>query len=276
MAPSATGERLSFEFFSITFLIAVSLTGVTKLADANNAGTRNASQCTLILTEGDSAKALAVAGLGVVGRDHFGVFPLRGKLLNVREAKHDQIMKNEEIQNIKKIMGLQHNKEYSDVTSLRYGQLMIMTDQVRCCVPNSDRKKLNARVGSRRFAHQRTSHQLFGPLLPVLVEAPQLFGRVCDAHRPRKSDHHVSQSAFSDLHAQVTRGKQRIDFFTIPEYEQWLEETPDAHKWDSKYYKVCDPPHSHFFSALTAQFCRVSELARIRMPATTFLTWLSI
>jgi DNA topoisomerase-2 len=40
--------------------------------------------------------------------------------------------------------------------------------------------------------------------------------------------------------AQVTKGKQRIDFFTIPEYEQWLEETPDAHKWDSKYYKVSD------------------------------------
>ena len=72
-----------------------------------------------------------MAGLGVVGRDYFGVFPLRGKLLNVREAKHDQIMKNEEIQNIKKIMGLQHNKDYPDVKSLRYGQLMIMTDQVR-------------------------------------------------------------------------------------------------------------------------------------------------
>ncbi len=40
-------------------------------------------------------------------------------------------MKNEEIQNIKKIMGLQHNKDYSTVGSLRYGQLMIMTDQVR-------------------------------------------------------------------------------------------------------------------------------------------------
>ena len=42
----------------------------------------------------------------------------------------------------------------------------------------------------------------------------------------------------SDPLAQVTKGKQRIDFFTIPEYEQWLEQTPDAHKWDSKYYKV--------------------------------------
>lgn len=111
------------------------LSGLPKLSDANNAGTKKAIDCTLILTEGDSAKSLAVAGLGVVGRDNYGVFPLRGKLLNVRDAKHDQIMKNEEIQNIKKILGLQHNKEYRDLNGLRYGRLMIMTDQVRepCC-----------------------------------------------------------------------------------------------------------------------------------------------
>jgi len=103
---------------------------MTKLCDANNAGSRYGQDCTLILTEGDSAKALAVAGLSVVGRDNFGVFPLRGKLLNVREASHDQIMKNEEIQNIKKIMGLQHNKEYTSTANLRYGRIMIMADQV--------------------------------------------------------------------------------------------------------------------------------------------------
>ncbi len=105
--------------------------GLTKLADTNNAGTKHAKDCTLILTKGDSAKALAVAGLGVVGRDNFGVFPLIGKLLNVREAKHDQIMKNEEVQNIKKILGLQHNKDYSSTATLRYGRLMLTTDQVR-------------------------------------------------------------------------------------------------------------------------------------------------
>lgn len=103
---------------------------MVKLSDANNAGGRYASKCTLILTEGDSAKALAIAGLSVVGRDNFGVFPLRGKLLNVREANHTQIMKNEEIQSIKKILGLQHNKEYSSNSELRYGSVMIMTDQV--------------------------------------------------------------------------------------------------------------------------------------------------
>lgn len=82
--------------------------GIPKLEDANEAGGKRASECTLILTEGDSAKvcaqhstnadvprdrvsvfpaqALAVAGLSVVGRDLYGVFPLRGKLLNVRSA----------------------------------------------------------------------------------------------------------------------------------------------------------------------------------------------
>ena len=58
------------------------------------------------MTEGDSAKALAVAGLSVVGRDNFGVFPLRGKLLNVRDAKHEQILKNEELQHVKKIISI--------------------------------------------------------------------------------------------------------------------------------------------------------------------------
>ena len=67
------------------------LRGIAKLDDANSAGGRNARDCTLIVTEGDSAKALAVSGLGVVGRDSYGVFPLRGKLLNVREATHKQV-----------------------------------------------------------------------------------------------------------------------------------------------------------------------------------------
>jgi hypothetical protein len=55
------------------------------------------SECTLIITEGDSAKALAVAGLEVVGRERYGVFPLRGKPLNVREASAKKVGDNEEL-----------------------------------------------------------------------------------------------------------------------------------------------------------------------------------
>jgi DNA topoisomerase-2 len=88
-----------------------------------SSGTRNGSKCTLILTEGDSAKSLAVSGLGVIGRDNYGVFPLRGKLLNVREATHAQIMNNAEISAIKQIVGLQTGKVYADTSTLRYGKI---------------------------------------------------------------------------------------------------------------------------------------------------------
>ena len=67
------------------------LTDIPKLDDASNAGGSKSSKCSLIVTEGDSAKALAVSGLSVIGRDNFGVFPLRGKLLNVREATRIQV-----------------------------------------------------------------------------------------------------------------------------------------------------------------------------------------
>ena len=72
-------------------LFDICLKGIPKLEDANDAGTKNSSLCTLILTEGDSAKSMAVSGLGVVGRDKYGVFPLRGKMLNVREGSHKQV-----------------------------------------------------------------------------------------------------------------------------------------------------------------------------------------
>ena len=73
------------------------LLGIPKLEDANKAGTRDAHNCTLILTEGDSAKSLALAGIEIVGRDFFGCFPLRGKFLNVRDATANQISENAEI-----------------------------------------------------------------------------------------------------------------------------------------------------------------------------------
>ena len=74
---------------------------VPKLDDANWAGGTKSRECTLILTEGDSAKSMAIAGLSEVGRDKYGVFPLKGKVLNVREAGVKQINGNSEIVNIK-------------------------------------------------------------------------------------------------------------------------------------------------------------------------------
>ena len=104
--------------------------GIPKLEDANKAGTAQSSKCTLILTEGDSAKTFAISGLSVVGRDYYGVFPLKGKLLNVRDASVKQLTGNEEINNIKQIIGLQSDKKYTpdNLNNLRYGRILILTD----------------------------------------------------------------------------------------------------------------------------------------------------
>lgn len=66
----------------------------------------------MIVTEGDSAKTLAISGLSVVGRDKFGVFPLRGKLLNVRDTSVKQIAENAEVNAMIKILGLQRDLKY--------------------------------------------------------------------------------------------------------------------------------------------------------------------
>jgi DNA topoisomerase-2 len=101
--------------------------GIPKLDDAEWAGGPRSSECTLILTEGDSAKSMVTSGLSIVGRDKYGVYPLRGKLLNVRDASDKSIMNCEEIQNLKKILGLQQNSDTKD--KLRYGRVLILTDQ---------------------------------------------------------------------------------------------------------------------------------------------------
>lgn len=179
----------------------------SKLTDANKAGTKDGYKCTLILTEGDSASLLALAGRAVVNPDLFGVFPLRGKILNVRDASIDQISKNQEIQNIKKFMGLQHKKEYTDTKSLRYGHLMIMTDQ------------------------DHDGSHIKGLLINFLqVQYPSLL----------KLDGFLME--FITPIVKVWKGdpknpKAKKDFFTMPEYEAWRLEPGHQKGWEHKYFK---------------------------------------
>lgn len=101
---------------------------VPKLEDALWAGTSKSDECSLILTEGSSAMTFAVWGRSVIGNEKYGIFPLRGKCLNVRDASVDQLTNNEEINNIKKIFGLKHGEIYKDTKSLRYGKVIMLTD----------------------------------------------------------------------------------------------------------------------------------------------------
>ncbi|ODQ79069.1 hypothetical protein BABINDRAFT_162139 [Babjeviella inositovora NRRL Y-12698] len=184
------------------------ITSHVMLEDANKAGTKEGYKCTLILTEGNSALSLAVAGLAVVGRDYYGCFPLRGKLLNVREASADQIMKNAEIEAIKKIMGLQHRKRYdaSTVKDLRYGHIMIMTDQ------DHDGSHIKGLI----INFLETS-------FPGLLEVP---GFLVEFITPI-------------IKVTVSRGntKEIIPFYTMPEYETWRDTHGTSCTWKQKYYK---------------------------------------
>ncbi|GJX52322.1 DNA topoisomerase 2 [Tanacetum coccineum] len=178
---------------------------IPKLEDANLAASANSGDCTLILTEGDSAKALAMSGLSVVGQDYYGVFPLKGKLLNVREATPKQLQENAEIQNIKKILGLQHGKNYENVKELRYGHLMIMADQ--------DHDGSHIKGLLINFIHS---------FWPSLLKVPNF----------------MLEFITPIVKATNKKTKKVLSFYTMPEYEAWKESLGNkATKYKIKYYK---------------------------------------
>ncbi|KAH8244800.1 hypothetical protein KR032_000475 [Drosophila birchii] len=178
--------------------------GIPKLEDANEAGGKNSINCTLILTEGDSAKSLAVSGLGVIGRNYYGVFPLRGKLLNVREANFKQLSENAEINNLCKIIGLQYKKKYlteEDLKTLRYGKVMIMTDQ--------DQDGSHIKGLLINFVHTNWPELL---RLPFLEE-------------------------FITPIVKATKKNEELAFYSLPEFEEWKNDTANHHTYNIKYYK---------------------------------------
>ena len=106
--------------------------GIPKLIDANFAGTDKSAQCTIIFCEGDSAKAGIVSGLSREDRNLIGVYPMKGKMMNTRGEPVKKIADNNEITEIKQILGLEVGRKYTpdDVKyRLRYGKVLFMTDQ---------------------------------------------------------------------------------------------------------------------------------------------------
>lgn len=176
-----------------------------KLYDAHKAKLKR-GECTLILTEGDSAKAFAVAGLNVIGRDYYGVFPLRGKLLNVRDESPSKITNNEEIQAITKIVGLEHKKVYDDLKGLRYGSIMILTDQ------DVDGSHIKGLI--MNFIHY---------YWPSLIKYEGFI------------------RSFATPLVKATKGKgknlQVLPFYSLNEFEEWKKTNNDGKNWSIKYYK---------------------------------------
>lgn len=177
--------------------------GIPKLIDANYAGTAKSHMCILILCEGDSAKAGVVSGLSNDDRNYYGVYPLKGKLLNVRDETTKKINDNKEITEIKQIMGLENHREYTEEdirTKLRYGKIIFITDQD---LDGSHIKGLGI--------------NMFGSLWKSLIKMPQFIGFM------------------NTPIIKAKKGKQELLFYNEGQYKEWKDQKLNG--WTIKYYK---------------------------------------
>lgn len=190
-----------------------SVVSVPKLRDAQFAGTKNGKDCTLVLTEGDSALTLVIAGISSLSRgfQYFGAFPLRGKLLNTLNASPSAQNNNAEFVNIKKILGLISDEVYTDLsikTKLRYGRVMIAADA------DTDGSHICGLVAN-----------LFNAGWPSLLK--QIPGFL---------------SLFRTPIVIATKGgaNQQL-FYSLPDFDAWAD-TVDTKSYKIKYYKgLCSP-----------------------------------
>jgi DNA topoisomerase-2 len=182
-----------------------SVRGIPKLTDANWAGTEKSKDCMLILCEGDSAKAGILSGLSSEDRNIVGVYPLKGKLLNVRGEPVKKIADNKEIAEIKQIVGLVTGKKYLNIEdvnkNLRYGKVLFMTDQD---LDGSHIKGLCI--------------NLFACEWPTLVQIPGFIGFMNTPILKAK------------------KGSNELNFYNDGEFEEWKEHN-DIKGWNIKYYK---------------------------------------
>jgi DNA topoisomerase-2 len=175
------------------------ITGIPKLDDAVYAGTTRSKECILILTEGDSAKAMALSGLSQEQRKFYGVYPLKGKVLNVKDTSDSKVEQTKEIAEMKKIIGLQSGKKYESTADLRYGSVMIMTDQ------DYDGSHIRGLLVN-----------LFHELWHELMAIPGFL------------------TYMATPIVKATKGKEVKNFYSQYEYEEWRKENPS---WKVKYYK---------------------------------------
>ena len=181
------------------------VSGIPKLDDANWAGTERSRDCMIIFCEGDSAKTGVISGLSSEDRNMIGVYPLKGKVMNVRGEAVKKVAENKEIAEIKKILGLETGKEYHTIEdvhkNLRYSKIVFMTDQD---LDGSHIKGLCINL----FQNEWSS----------LTHIPGFIGFMNTPILKAK------------------KGNQELKFYNEGEYEQW-KQTNETRGWTIKYYK---------------------------------------
>jgi len=180
--------------------------GIPKLIDANWAGTDKSSQTIIIFCEGDSAKAGIVSGLSSEDRNIIGVYPMKGKIMNVRGELKKKIADNKEIADIKKILGLEMEREYDTIGDvhkyLRYSKVMFM------CDADLDGNHIKG-LGINLFQSE----------WPSLAKIPGFIGFM------------------STPILKARKGSSEVAFYNEGEYASWKEAATDYASWKIKYYK---------------------------------------
>ena len=182
-----------------------SIRGIPKLTDANWAGTERSRDCIIIFCEGDSAKAGIISGLSSEDRNSIGVYPMKGKILNVRGEATKKITENKEISEIKKILGLVSGKKYETIEdvykTLRYGKILFMTDQ------DLDGSHIKG-LGINLFQTEWPSLTLISGFIGFM-NTPIL---------------------------KAKKGSSELNFYNEGEFNEWKTET-ELKGWKIKYYK---------------------------------------
>jgi len=182
--------------------------GIPKLVDANWAGTDKSKETMIILCEGDSAKAGIVSGLSSEDRNIIGVYPMKGKIMNVRGETKKKISDNKEISDIKKILGLEIDREYETMEdihkNLRYSKVIFMCD---ADLDGNHIKGLGI--------------NLFHTTWPSLTKIP---GFISFMNTPI---------------LKAKKGEKELAFYNEGEYQSWKSEqsVSTLNQWKIKYYK---------------------------------------
>jgi DNA topoisomerase-2 len=182
-----------------------SIRGIPKLDDANWAGTDKSKNCMIIFCEGDSAKTGVISGLSSEDRNTIGVYPLKGKVMNVRGEAVKKVSENKEIAEIKKILGLETGKEYKNIEevhrNLRYSKVVFMTDQD---LDGSHIKGLCINLFQNEWASLTHIPGFIGFMNTPILKAK--------------------------------KGNQELKFYNEGEYEEWKSQN-ETKGWNIKYYK---------------------------------------
>ena len=155
------------------------------------------------ILRGDSAKAGIVSGLSTSDRNIIGVYPMKGKLLNVRGEPNKKILENKEIIEIKKILGLESGKSYNEDSikkSLRYGKILFMTDQD---LDGSHIKGLGINMFESLWSSLSKIDGFIGFMNTPIIKA---------------------------------KNRETLLFYNDGEYELWKKNN-DTSGWKTKYYK---------------------------------------